>query len=243
MKLNFDRQSRRFRVLLRESSRSLTADNVHDLRVCLRRLRAALWVLKKNRASPKVSKLDKHLHALLRKFGSLRETQVAQRDAASYRISHRSFHSQIEKKKKALRKILKSSSRKKIELRLEEFKKSLHKRGSTPQKEALKKILGRLHPWQQRKLKPRDLHPLRILIKKTRYTLESLGKELEPLELLQDDLGKVHDLEVLREHVGRYPRLAEDERKASRKAISSVQPAIEFAINRIEQMLASQESS
>ena len=99
-----------------------------------------------------------------------------------------------------------------------------------------KELKLKLNRLNKIKLKdPRNLHELRIELKKVRYVLEVLGWNVNPLVRLQALLGDVHDLDVLRSKVKSTKRIEREQERLEQKAIALVPKAIDFAFRALEQ--------
>src|SRR5512146_952227 len=79
--------ARRLKVFHRLSSKDpgdLSRDDVHDLRVTTRRLRASLWVLRHCGGSGLMQRAHRELRAIGRVLGECRMWDIAGRDAEAY---------------------------------------------------------------------------------------------------------------------------------------------------------------
>jgi CHAD domain-containing protein len=96
------------------------------------------------------------------------------------------------------------------------------------------KMKHRIVPWLQRtRIRDRELHTLRVITKKTRYALETIGRPSTPLKNLQRRLGRVHDYEVLCTLLKEKKRIENDLNRSNRAARILIRPALKFAIRHL----------
>jgi CHAD domain-containing protein len=191
-------------------------DAVHDLRVGIRRCRSIAAVMREVDPSPAWHEMRSLPKKLFRKLGELRDTQIMDEWVAEHgaendklRVALHTFFKEREPKlqQEALRLAAKFDD--KAWQRLEG---KLRKRVRLVPPESLAALClaverlneaKELHGRALRADKPAAWHALRIGLKKFRYTVESLlPQEYQAwspsLKQLQDILGEVHDLDVLR---------------------------------------------
>src|SRR5712664_4100334 len=191
-------------------------DAVHDLRVAIRRCRSVAAVMREVDPDPAWHEMRRLPKKLFRKLGELRDTQIMDEWVAEHgaendklRVALHNFFQ--EREPELLREALRLASKfdGKSWQRLE---RKLHKRmrlvpsGSlAAQCLAVERLneAKELHSKTIRADKPAAWHRVRIGLKKFRYTVESLlPQQYElwspKLKQLQDVLGEVHDLDVLR---------------------------------------------
>jgi CHAD domain-containing protein len=189
-----------------------------------------IWVLEHSPNDFSFKKLKKLLRELGKTLGSLREIDVAIADAERFKISDKKLASM----RKASKKAVKCHLEKPI---LKDFKKRLKKAaGEVRQVDqlhpeiALLEVQLRLDPWNSKKLRTStDYHLLRVAMKKVRYTLESIGKPVSPLKELQNQLGKIHDLEVLQELTGKNRKVSNEVSSHKRIVKRTIPHALAFA--------------
>jgi CHAD domain-containing protein len=191
-------------------------DAVHDLRVAIRRCRSVAAVMREVDPEPAWHEMRRLPKKLFRKLGELRDTQIMDEWVAEHgaendklRVALHNFFQEKEPK------LVQEASRlagKFDEKSWQRLERKLRKRirfvpgGSlAAQCLAVERLneAKELHGKALRADKPAAWHGLRIGLKKFRYTVESLlPQQYEAwspnLKQLQDILGEVHDLDVLR---------------------------------------------
>ncbi|HXN53363.1 MAG TPA: CHAD domain-containing protein [Candidatus Acidoferrum sp.] len=191
-------------------------DAVHDLRVAIRRCRSVAAVMREVDPDPAWHEMRRLPKKLFRKLGELRDTQIMDEWVAEHgaendklRVALHNFFQ--EREPKLLRQALRLAG-KFDEKNWQRLERKLRKRirlvpaGSlAAQCLAVERLneAKELHGKALRVDKPATWHGLRIGLKKFRYTVESLlPQQYEAwstnLKQLQDILGEVHDLDVLR---------------------------------------------
>ena len=192
------------------------ADNVHDLRVALRRCRAMADALSEVNPTPGWKKLKKVTRDLFQALGELRDTQVAKQWV-------RKFGTAKDPVRGRMLKVLsqqEQEQKKKAEKALRQFDRKSWKKWSRKfpakaeffpvesvvfQRLALAQLNEAVNLYHQvRKLRSGAAwHRLRIGLKGFRYILENFlpqryAQWSKELKGMQDMLGEVHDLDVLR---------------------------------------------
>lgn len=192
------------------------ADNVHDLRVALRRCRAMAEALSEVNPTPGWKKLKKVTRDLFQALGELRDTQVAKQWVRKLgtakdpvrermlRVLGQQERGQKKKAEKALRQFDRKSWKKwsrKFPAKAEFFPVE----SVVFQRLALARLNEAVNLYHQaRKLRSgASWHRLRIGLKEFRYILENFlpqryAQWSKELKGMQDMLGEVHDLDVLR---------------------------------------------
>ena len=218
-----EHQSHVFQISLKNLQSGQYGENLHQLRVSIRKLRTALGLF---RNSAKISKARRMLKKLGKVTGTQREIEVASLDAAKYGYSLPS-----PKRIQAMNELTQCLNCKgtqdlalALTLILKELQHEKKVRISKPQK-----ITKKLIRWRTLPLKTaRQFHQLRIDVKKTRYLLEACGVPYRGLVELQDNLGRAHDLEILQKLVGRDERIKRKMLSFQKNSRKLLKPAIHF---------------
>lgn len=200
---------------------------IHDIRIATRRQRVLCRVLQLSEASPGFQQLEKPLKKLTKKLSPVRSWDVS---ARQLKTMEQHWRQEGKKGFGFLRKILKkhvqSLRRKDLnKIAKENFFRAFNLKAISPHWDLLSagavetRLLNQtskvsdqvLKNWRnyQRTRAMSDLHEVRISFKKLRYFLEiqhaCLGHPQEELfarlKSLQDELGYIHDLYVLRSHL------------------------------------------
>ena len=191
-------------------------DAVHDLRVAIRRCRSVAAVMKEVDPAPAWHELRSLPKKLFRKLGELRDTQIMDEWVTEHgaendklRVILHTFFQEREPKlqQEALRLAAKFDDKawQRLEGKLRKRVRLVPPESLVAQCLAVERLAEakELHNKAVRADKPTAWHALRIGLKKFRYTVESLLPEEHQawspnLKQLQDILGEVHDLDVLR---------------------------------------------
>lgn len=203
----------KFEELAKTDPVKLSKDDVHDLRVTTRRLRASLWVVRHSMIDAYAERGHRELRSIGKALGERRMWDIALGDAEHYGADT----SEIEKERRRAHATMRRALR---HARVHKLVTSLHKLEPEIPGLMLEKLLPWLrdHEWEltyrlgHPPKTPTERHKLRIQAKKTRYVLESLGRRAPSIEKLQDHLGREHDLHVLREIIGAKRALVRDTR-------------------------------
>jgi CHAD domain-containing protein len=194
-------------------------DNVHDLRVAIRRCRSVATVFEEVDKDPGWPQMRQTARKLFRKLGALRDTHVM--DEWIKKLTPPSdpvrvhMHNLFESQEKELSEGVQRAAEKFDEEKWKRLQSHLRGRvrflpadGLAAECLAWERFeeVKLLHAQALRSLKPRAWHELRIGLKKLRYTVESLlpvhhEAWKENLKRLQDLLGDIHDLDVLSDRV------------------------------------------
>jgi CHAD domain-containing protein len=205
----------------RATRRRASVPNVHSLRVCTRRLRAALGLCSGSVPRDLLRPLRRALRRPFRRAGRLRDLHVAGRLLRRYRDASGSVAAALaaiarERPRRARRLHAALSERRirRVTARLAAVTDALQSRTrSAPaargtvaalarQLEGLQAALGRAATAAVRTPEPEPLHQARIALKRLRYSLELVeaapgmppGPDLRDLRDLQRQLGQVADL-------------------------------------------------
>jgi CHAD domain-containing protein len=195
--------ARRFNHQLELSGRTSTDRQVHDLRVTVRRIRSAMRLIKDDSGGKNLESLDAKLKKLGRTLGKRRELDVALGDAHSMHLDDRYLR---KVRKKACTRVSQSLVRHRRKKLIRSLKSNLNELGLRPNlnlTDSLSELRRTLLPWLDAPIqRKKEIHAFRIVMKRSRYILETLGVSVEPLEQLQDHLGRAHDMEILTKLTG-----------------------------------------
>jgi CHAD domain-containing protein len=208
------------------------SDEVHDLRVALRRCRSVATVFEEIDPDPAWEEMRETAKKLFRALGKLRDAHIMEDwvkrlTPASDPVRVR-MHSLFEAEEPELRnEVLRVAGKfdeknwKRLQRRLRQRVRFLPIGGLAAECLAWERFeeIKQLHAHALRSSKAKPWHALRIGLKKLRYTVESLLPEHhaawnENLKRLQDLLGDIHDLDVLEEKVKAEAGVAGPTRKS-----------------------------
>lgn len=208
------RQAQRFDRLGRRTYRQLDATGVHDLRVLVRRIRAAVWVAGQLTSRASLRALRRSLRRLGRALGGRRMLDVMSEDAARYGLDGSALGGRLAEAGQGVSKLLRPARRAALVAMMRAAEGLLDRATGGRLAEGLAQKVRRLGAACERAPEgKREMHALRIELKKARYVLESLGRRSEFIKPLQTRLGRSHDLEVLQETLGQSEKAARDERR------------------------------
>lgn len=223
----FETQRDALEDLGRRVFRKPSQSNVHLLRIAARRSRAVLWILRHSSPQLSFEKLDRRLRKLGQALGAVRELDMAMKDAKKYNLDPAALKSKRKLKVKSLHWHLEEKRRRKLSREMAATIKAVRSQDNLNLIPVLETVREHVDRWQKRRLhRGARLHRFRIAIKKTRYTLEALGKPVEPLNGLQDLLGKVHDLKTLQIFLGKKRAVKRDQSTLAASAIRLAGPTL-----------------
>lgn len=221
---------------------------IHDARVASRRLREALAVYATHQHEPR-----RLVRRLSRALGRLRELDVTLERldeslrrldstvdvALAARLVRREVQKRRGRERAATKKALSASSQVAIRASMGALVERLgasFARSEEPRERLAARLLARTKTLESKvrrigdRYDPPKLHRVRLAVKKLRYTLELRGESalLGTLKRAQDDLGRLHDLEVLLELVARTARATRSgSRPRSREALAVLRRHLE----------------
>jgi CHAD domain-containing protein len=216
-----------FQDLLREVHGRSGAKKVHQLRVTTRKIRSVLWLAKNNWSKKISDRLGQLAHGL----GTLRELQMAIKDAHRYQIPYGRFQRRKKHAKKKLKKLLSKKMSEEIagELLLTALEDKIgivnpnYSRFRSRYQKLVQKVITRSEKLQTAD----DFHELRIYLKKARYILEAFGFHSRTLKETLDILGRVHDLDVLLSFVGKNRKVLEDRQELVKRLHQRIPAALQ----------------
>ncbi len=235
------RQAQMFDYQARRVYRDTSIKNVHELRVTIRRIRAALWLVEHSSRHHTFKKLRVSLRKLGQALGECRELDVAIQDAGQYHLKVGKIKAE---RKTARRKLLVPINPKNIKKILEQLESAVRKVQKYPELDLTPGIIrlrSNLSPWMSKNnLSDQELHTLRILAKKNRYILEAFKTPTQPLRKLQGFLGRGHDLTVLQDYLGKNFKVQLNLFMQNRKAKRAIKPALQFTLKQLDTIIESE---
>jgi CHAD domain-containing protein len=196
---------------------TLTSDGVHDLRVSARRVQTMIRLLpKQTRGSAPYRKLDLTLRSLLRSTSKLRDSDILLKTLDPYRklLSPKTISS-LERTNREAETVAGAAIKRFSGVTIPVMDKSgidgkkLSKRLRRRIRKRSAGVGGLLRKVVRNESRVRELHLLRLEVKKLRYQLELVDekpKELPILSKWQDNLGVIHDIDVAIAFVQDHPR-------------------------------------
>jgi len=186
----------------RGTVRSAAPEQVHNLRVAIRRLMQALAVL--NGPPKQIDKIRRGLKTIMGFAGKTRDYDITLKLARKANASDR-FVARLHRRRAAAAKLLALDLQKWLELGMpaqwREVIAAAHPSASADRvlMKAVKRLFKRGAAAEGSR---KNLHPLRIAAKKLRYTLDLLDSadpaHLEQIKQLQKRLGDINDYETAR---------------------------------------------
>jgi CHAD domain-containing protein len=217
------RMRKSFSRLAARVKKSSDPDDLHDLRVLTRRMRAVVWLSRHATSGPRLKKLRAVLSELGHALGERRTLDVLERDAAHYGIEFKA------RSRSKTIKTLKNKALTTVEQLLMDAESELQQIQKKDIRPAVAELIVRVEELQR--ALPRsdqEWHRLRIEVKKIRYASELIGLNTSEIKKLQDLLGKGHDLCVLMEESGHRQQIAAD----MKKCWSRAKKLVPLALNR-----------
>ena len=229
-----DDQSKIIESLAPKVFRRLTGRPVHQLRIATRRVRAALWVLSKSSDRLEFPHLNRDLQRVGKVLGRVRELDVAVSDATKYEISSSDLCERRKIAQKELRRVLSSRERKRLERRLRAACATAQNADQVSFKKPCRLLRARLGKVLATPVRPKsNLHPIRVLIKKSQYALEAMGDSSGPMKNLQGILGDANDLAFLQANTGKNAKLRAQQIRLNAKAVQLFHRNIQHALTQL----------
>ncbi|HEY8272001.1 MAG TPA: CHAD domain-containing protein [Pseudobdellovibrionaceae bacterium] len=228
----FQEQVKIFNKLMHSQSQRLSLEGVHDLRVSTRRLRSLIDLLEKSTAHKVPKAAKKSLKELGDLLGDRRQWDVALQGARRYHLNTQGLLKDQRAAGSKLHKILQRPEIQKIPHELRIFGEGLGVDRVPVRDKLLQKVSTELKQWiRQKKFSKKEIHLLRISMKKIRYTFEFLDLPVNDLKDLQESLGQCHDLTVLSDYFGRPKKVKKDEQKKYKKIQKRIRPALRSSLD------------
>jgi CHAD domain-containing protein len=236
---HLQRESRNFAELIQATAKDASRKNVHDLRVCCRRLQSDLWLIPKKNRTGSIRRAYRHLGNLVDTLGDQRRYDVAWQDAKAFGVQKKKIRERREKARDRVQKFLKGKKAKKYTKDLNKGIKKANQVAAAfmvPQLEKLRvRSQGMLENTPTRSA---DWHKLRIELKRVRYVLEAFHHEIPRLKSIQDHLGRWHDMRVLADLVGNKRVV----KQAQKKEVGAAQRSLKGIREKTGNALAGVES-
>ncbi len=234
LKEYFGEQVRRCQETLGKLRERTTKKRIYKLRVGLRRLRTILEVLDRNRAPVLSEEQRLELAKIWKELGYLRDVDVAIALAKKFDLDRKELKRKREGLRKGVEKVLQKRTLGEILQTLSAAARELDEAALEPKgliKKLEQKVSGGFNHLK-------ELHDLRILIKKVRYLSEGMGL-LEPkLKRYQDVLGKLNDLDLFLELHGPHPAVELRRKSQFIKAFKDMPSARKQALETLKALKA-----
>jgi CHAD domain-containing protein len=191
----------------------LSVDDKHNIRTLTLRLRMLLKLMKDVIPHSRYAYIMKRLNELKNNLGKLRELEVAIADAAKYGLNDSKLKSKIKVTKKKVRANIGRGKRKDALKSLRRIAKIIRHQEIPYQKRMSKLKQELTYSSKKKTLRKEEFHGLRIKVKKTRYILEAFKIPHARIVHFQDQLGRLHDIEVLQKFLIPNSKILNDEKK------------------------------
>lgn len=201
-------------------------ENVHKLRVTIRRIRSILQVTHNK---------NNKLKQLAKELGKVRDLDVAIINCQKFKLNPNPLKELRSTRLKKVHRLLEAEERKSIEKKVNFIRKRLQSASQFDIKLSISNIFDEF----ERLKKPTTLeefHQIRIALKKVRYLFEANGKTTGALKKIQDQLGEVHDLEVLAQHYPKEPKITAAKQRKLRLVKPKIQPVVSQSLKRLNNL-------
>ena len=203
----------------------VSTDEVHDTRVCIKKIRAFLRVFKMKSKNKKIRKLHKKgLSIIFKTAGKLRDLEIQKYLLKDYENLLNQNFSGLEKKvnekigqeQKNLREILSASQKDFLPIFQQEVSNEIESLKDEIIIESINNYLVkaiRKSGENRHRIIPKILHKQRIILKEIRYCLEMSGEmisdmhaedQVSRIKEMEDILGSWHDYNILNRTVEKY---------------------------------------
>jgi len=230
-------QARVFKKKFKSLRANSSFEHIHTLRVNIRQMRSILWLYKKSNSEFRFRSLSHLLSKVSRQLGKVRTLDVAIQDSKKFRIRNKVL---LKKRNLAEMSLQKMTSHKKRQQLNQKLLRALKKLESYPQsrlKAGVLELQARVRQWKYNKHQnPKELHRLRKIVKKTRYTLEAFARPVPSLEKLQEHLGRGHDFDALQTYLGKNKKVEQAAKRRYRLAQREKTLVLKSAIQNLNQI-------
>jgi CHAD domain-containing protein len=207
-----------------------TADDIHDLRVGLRRINTIIQVLKNDRQAGISKNAQKFRKKIWRNLSDVRDMDVSVLLAKKFSIPTGPI---LKWRDEAETKLMKNLKKKEAKTFLGELDK-LAKNKVLNQVHALPTIRRLQDAIKKTPARPDNIHAFRITLKKVRYLFEAMGHDVNGFKKYQDALGELMDLQVfLRDHHSSV-KAKKEYKLRLKKALAIVSPARTMALRQLD---------
>lgn len=224
-----EEQARIFGKLAKKVHRHPEAERVHKLRVCTRRIRAVLWILRQEPDGERWKKAARRFRKLGKDLGERRELDVMKLSAEQFSLNPAPLRQRIKRAGKKIHRETRRPRRRQLKAHLKKMKRYLSQEEGLALEPVLNPLSANLREWHGHAISLQDFHEFRIAVKKVRYLLEALGQDAKPLKPLQEDLGQAHDLAVLQEELGPSNEASRELKRAFSRGRKGQRPALRFS--------------
>lgn len=228
------KQTQSFSSYYAQVTRRITPRGVHKLRTTVRRIRAVLTTIQRNNVD-KASDVAQRLSELQRLLGAVREIDVLAQDAKSFELQVQGLETEHDRARRALRRFLLRYSRRSLLSPISKQAEAIHL-SQIDMKPLLTKRLKTFERHVRKNKKKSEMHELRISLKKLRYVLEAVGSGTKAQRDLQGLLGRVHDLEVLRDRMGKSKQVKKEQERLAKLASKQLEPVLKEARTRVQDL-------
>ncbi|MDY6985501.1 MAG: CHAD domain-containing protein [Candidatus Thermoplasmatota archaeon] len=220
----------KFLGCVEKTKKDVNEENVHDLRVSIRRLRAACYLA--GRMNGKKIKV-KELKKIMRASGEIRDCHVVLRmirDLGGSQGIEELLSLKLQKSTDNFRKVLESIDVGKVAKSIRGIR--VRETNAFDTLKIIADLFLKFRAFEDAGDDPYVLHRMRISLKRLRYSLELIGKVgiLKEIQELQQLLGDIHDIDAFLERFGVY----EEPLKERRRVLTSKLPQLVGIVNTIE---------
>ncbi|OYZ23558.1 MAG: hypothetical protein B7Y39_04425 [Bdellovibrio sp. 28-41-41] len=228
-------QFRIVELILPKVSRKPSGKSIHQLRLATRRARVALWILENSSSAVRFKELSHDLRKLGKTLGQIREVEVSIQDANHYDLELFDLKTRRTYAQKEIQNLVSEKKRNDLAKKFADAENAIGNIGPASFSLMRDKLIVKIH--RQLKLCARGEikpHKLRIVLKRTRYALEAIGKSVAKIKSLQDVLGDAHDLVTLQMYVGKNRKIKHEQHALNVQATRLIKPTLHFVVAQLE---------